>query len=86
MSTATQTVNLWIANTQEHYQAALELLDISTNKYDFAQRLKMYIEDELYLSDAYNQHFINDMLTEALSQVSWVQISDDFWSEYKETA
>jgi hypothetical protein len=46
----------------------------------------MYVEDELYLSVDYNQHFINDLLTEALSMVNWVVISDDFWSEYKEIA
>jgi hypothetical protein len=59
-------------------------MEISTSRYDFAQRLKMYVEDELYLSVDYNQHFINDLLTEALSMVNWVVISDDFWNEYKE--
>ena len=79
MSLATDTIVLHIANTQEYYNDAQEILERCGDSYDACIELKDMVDEIMFPEDAgqpqSSDHFFRqDMILEALSQVNWREV------------
>ncbi len=79
MSLATDTIVLYIVNTQEYYNQAQEILERCGDSYDACIELKDMVDEIMFPKVAgqpqSGDHFFRQgMLLEALSQVNWREV------------
>ena len=86
MSMSTRDVLLVLGNTEEYHDDVMGLLRNYSNRYEFGNALRDYVECLAYDGLAHDGFDFNPMQSElmmtALAHVNWREVSDDYFDEY----
>ena len=84
----TWNVKLWLDNEYGSYievtDQAKQAVEAETERYEFADWLKDYVEEILFPEDAEPSGLAADLLRGALSDVDWFEIAEAYLSDAKE--
>ena len=81
MSMSTRDVLLILGNVQEYNSEVMGLLRNYSDRYEFGNALRDYVEGLIY--DGFDFNLMqSELMMTALAHVNWREVSDDYFDEY----